>query len=118
MYINPFIALREASNPFVHDKRIYPVDFGIPGDRIFYCTFDVPDDYGVDDLPKSKVITTEDKGIKCAFSIFQTGNRIFITNSLQLRKTLFMEEEYSALKEFYARYVAKTAEQIVLRKKK
>jgi hypothetical protein len=64
------------------------------------------------------VIKLQDNAAKCTFNISQTGNRIFIMSNLQINKTLFMQEEYPPLREFYARLVSKMAEQIVLKKKK
>ncbi len=117
MYINPFVALREETNPFIFDKRVYPIDFGTPAEHIFFCAFTIPEGFVVEELPQSKIIRTQDNAIKCTFSIFQTGNRIFVTNNLQIYKTLFMEDEYPTLRDFYALLVAKMSEQIVLKRK-
>jgi hypothetical protein len=42
---------------------------------------------------------------------------ISITSSLSFNKSVFNQEEYPALRDFYGQVVAKQAEQIVLKKK-
>jgi hypothetical protein len=42
---------------------------------------------------------------------------INITSHLQINKSLFIQDEYPHLREFYTRVVAKQTEQIVLKKK-
>ena len=118
MYINPFVALREETNPFIHEKRTYPIDFGIPSEKVFVCTLNLPDGYTVEELPQSKVIRIEGDAAKCSFNISQIGNSLFVVNTLLISQTLFMQQEYPALREFYTRLVAKMSEQIVLKKKK
>jgi hypothetical protein len=44
------------------------------------------------------------------------GAEVTVVSRLQINKTLFMPEEYPALREFYSRVVAKMAEMVVLEK--
>lgn len=115
-YFNPFIYDREGSNPFKQEKRIYPVDFGTPYDEMNIIKFTVPDGFLIEELPKSKVIALPNSA-KYTFNCSQMGNIINITSNLSISRSLFSQEEYPNLREFYNQVVAKQEEQIVLKKK-
>lgn len=117
IYINPFIAMQEKENPFKLEKREYPVDYGSPLDKIYLCKFTIPDGYVVDELPKSLVLKLPDNSARYTYNLVQAGNTISLTSNLQINNSLFTQEEYPHLREFYTQLVAKQAEQIVLKKK-
>jgi len=117
LYINPFVASRIEENPFKSEKREYPIDYGTKTEYIYYCKINLPEGYLVDELPKSKLFAMPDNAAKYSYNISSMNNTIVITSNFQVNKTLFIQNEYPLLKEFYNQVVAKQAEQIVLRKK-
>jgi hypothetical protein len=117
IYINPFIAMQEKENPFKLEKREYPVDYGSPLEKMYLCKFTIPDGYAVDELPKSLVLKLPDNSARYVYNLVQAGNSISLTSNLQINNSLFSQEEYPHLREFYTQLVAKQAEQIVLKKK-
>jgi hypothetical protein len=117
IYLNPFFFLREEFNPFVSNTREYPIDFDVTVDKLNICNITIPDDYTLDEVPQSKALALPDNAAKCAINISFNDNKIMILYRLQINKTLFMQDEYPNLKEFYARLVAKMSETIVLKKK-
>ena len=117
IYINPFIAMQEKENPFKLEKREYPVDYGSPLEKMYLCKFTIPDGYIVDELPKSLVLKLPDNSARYVYNLVQTGNAISLTSNLQINNSLFSQDEYPHLREFYTQLVAKQAEQIVLKKK-
>jgi hypothetical protein len=116
-YLSPFFIEREIENPFKVEKREYPVDFGSPFDKLYMVKITVPADYQVDELPKNKMLVLPGNSCKYLFNATQIGNMISITSSLSFNKSVFNQEEYPALRDFYGQVVAKQAEQIVLKKK-
>ena len=117
IYINPFIDLQEKANPFKLEKREYPVDYGSPIEKLYMCKISIPDGYAVDELPKSIMLKLPDNSAKYLYHATQTGNTISLTSNLQINNSLFTQEEYPHLREFYTQLIAKQAEQIVLKKK-
>ena len=99
------------------EKREYPVDYGSPSERIYICKISIPEGYVVDELPKSVIVKMANNSAKYMYNVTQTGNAISLTSNLQINSSLFSQEEYPHLREFYTQLVAKQAEQIVLRKK-
>ena len=117
IYLNPLLFLREESNPFMLAARQYPVDFSSIVDKVSVYNITIPDGYAVEELPQSKVFTLPESAAKYTFNISVNSNTIVVMNRLQINKTLFYQDEYPNLREFYTRLVAKNSENIVLKRK-
>jgi transglutaminase-like putative cysteine protease len=117
IYLSPFVMDQEEENPFKLEERQYPVDFGSPFDRMYVIKITIPDNYNVEELPKSKAIALPNSAAKYFYNVSQVGNIINITSNLAVNRSLFVQDEYANLREFYNQIVAKQAEQIVLKKK-
>ena len=117
IYLSPFVMDQEEENPFKLEAREYPVDFGSPFDKTYVIKITIPDNYTVEELPKSKALVLPNSAAKYFFNAAQAGNTINIASSLSLNRSLFVQDEYPNLREFYNQIVAKQAEQIILKKK-
>ena len=117
IYLNPIISGRLTENEFKSEKREYPVDFGSASETLYMGKIVLPDGYAVDELPKPKVIAMPANAAKFVYNLQQFGNVVSITSQLSINKSLFIQDEYPFLREFYNQVVAKQAEQIVLKKK-
>jgi hypothetical protein len=117
LYINPFVAMQVKENPFKAETRIYPVDFGSPEEMLYMCKITIPDGYAVDELPQSKLLKLPENAAKYTYNMTQTGNTVALTSHLQINNSLFLQDDYPNLREFYNQIVAKQSEQIVLKKK-
>lgn len=117
IYLNPFVALQEQENPFKLEKREYPVDFGSPLEKLYMCKITIPAGYIVDELPQGRIIRMPENTAKYTYNVSQTGDVLMVTSNLQINNSLFSQDEYPNLREFYSQVVAKQAEQIVLKKK-
>ncbi|HEY9045743.1 MAG TPA: DUF3857 domain-containing protein [Ohtaekwangia sp.] len=117
IYLNPYVTSQLKENPFKQEKRQYPVDFGSPEEQTYMSKIVIPDGYIVDELPKPKVFVLPGSAAKFSYNVTQTGNVVNIISMVQINKSLFLQDEYPHLREFYNMIVAKQAEQIVLKKK-
>jgi len=117
LYINPYVALREDTNPFPETDRRYPMDFAYQKEKILLCHITIPEGYAVETLPENKNITLPNNAAKCSFNISIDGNRLSVVSNLRLNETYFLPNEYVSLREFYTRIIAKQTEPIVLKKK-
>jgi hypothetical protein len=117
IYLDPFILTSQKENPFKSEKREYPVDFGSPMEQTFHLKLTVPENYVVDELPQSKVISLPENAARFTYNVAHNGNQITVTSMFHINKSLFSQLEYPSLREFYSQVVAKQAEQIVLKKK-
>ncbi|HMJ68373.1 MAG TPA: transglutaminase domain-containing protein [Cyclobacteriaceae bacterium] len=117
IYFSPFVAAREDENPFKSETREYPVDFGNHFEQLYVAKIALPEGYVVDELPPSKMLALPDGDGKYAYSLSQQGNIRHFTSSLTINRSIFTQDIYPSLREFYNLVVAKQAEQIVLKKK-
>jgi len=117
LYISPLRHFGDSKNPFLHEDRRFPVDFGALTDETTLVTVALPAGYAVEEMPKPLVVDLPDNGGRFLYSIAPGENSLQIMTRLNLRKTMYSAEEYGALRDFYSRLMAKQAEQIVLKKK-
>jgi hypothetical protein len=116
IYINPFVLSAYETNPFSASERIFPVEFDISAEETMLCNINIPEGYVVEELPQSKVMAIPGNGVKAVFNLSATPKQIQVMMRIQVSRTFYEAEEYYALKEFYARLIAKQGEQIVLKK--
>ena len=117
IYLNPFVMDRMEENKFKSEKRLYPVDFATPFEILYLGKISIPDGFVVEELPKPKVLTLPGNGGKYVYNLSLIGNTLSITSQFSINRSLFTQNEYPVLREFYNQVVAKQAEQIVLKKK-
>jgi len=117
LYINPvIISERMQKNPFSSPTRYFPVDFGIPFINKYTLNLVIPEGYKVEELPKSKGLTLEDKAGRFIYAIGEANGRVTLNMQLSIDRTMFLPAEYENLKTFFDLVVAKQAEQIVLKR--
>jgi hypothetical protein len=119
LYINPMFGEAWKKNPFKSAERYYPVEMPYTMDEIYLLTMEVPQGYVVDELPKQMVVKLDEKGSAFfEYRISQSGNTISLRSRVKINRTLFTNEEYDNLREFFNMIVNKQSEQIVFKKKK
>jgi hypothetical protein len=117
IYINPFVIGQVKENPFNLAERLYPVDFGPSIEQMYLGKITIPEGYVIEELPQSKILVLPNNAAKYVYSASLVGNIISFTSNMQINKSLFVQDEYVNLREFYNQVIAKQAEQIVLKKK-
>jgi len=116
IYVNPFITSKMEQNPFKSETRQYPVDFGTAVEKTYMCKIKIPAGYKVDEMPPNKLLGLPGNAGRYIYNVSQLGDIINLTSTFIVTKSLFSQEEYKALREFYSQVVAKQAEQIVVKK--
>ncbi|RSK35998.1 transglutaminase domain-containing protein [Hymenobacter metallilatus] len=115
LYLRPLQHLLMAANPFRHAERSYPVDFATVQRVECVTDLTLPAGYKVAELPTDMQLVLPDGGGRFLFSISQpTAHTLALVGRLHLLKTHYSAAEYSAIRELYAKAVAKFAEPIVL----
>jgi hypothetical protein len=116
IYLNPLLTYRTEQNPFRLESREYPVDFGSMVEKVYLCRLTLPEGYDVEELPESKVMMLPGNAARFLYNVSKIGNTISVTSNLSINKSIFVQQEYPNLREFYNQMVAKQAENIVLKK--
>ncbi len=109
--IDPFFS----ENPFKLAKREFPVEFDYPMSVQRIYSFTIPANYEVTELPKPVVIKMPDNSANFYYQLTQNGNTINVSYLLNIKKSLFLPEEYESLKQFFQMLIDKHNELIVLK---
>ena len=117
-YLSPMREFSPEQNPFRHDNRQFPVDFGAAQDETTMITLTLPDGYELAETPKPTVLELPDGGGRFLYNV-TTGapGTVQLTSRLYLRKPVYGAEEYTSLREFYRLMLEKQGEKLVIKKK-
>lgn len=116
MYINPLLFFTQTKNPFIQEKREFPIYFGYPNQEKFNVTIEIPEGYLVESFPKTiKIATIENIGL-FVFNVLVTGNKIQILVTKDSNSSRLSANYYTVLKDFYQKMTDKLNEKIVLKK--
>ena len=116
IFFKPLLFNSLTKNPFKLEKREYPIDFGTPFSYKYMMNITIPDNYVVESMPESSVVSLPNNNGVFKFSISNSGNKISIFSIIQINTAIYPQTDYEYLKEFYRLAVAKNIEQIKLKK--
>jgi hypothetical protein len=116
IYLKPMLTKAQKENPFKIEERLFPVDFAVPMDETYSCSFVIPDGYKIEELPKGLVLDLPEKTGRFTYMIGVNGNTVQVSSRITLKKSVFYAPEYQYLREFFHQIVSKHAEQVVLKK--
>jgi len=117
IYLNPMIFKHLTVNQFTQTERKLPIEFAFLSGYQTVCSIQIPDNYQVEELPKSvKYIINGNKAV-CQFMALQSGNSVVFKYFFQMKQLIFPESDYTVLRDFYGSAVAKNMEMLVLKKK-
>jgi len=117
IYLPPLLHFTTNKNPFKLENRKFPVDYPYPEMEYIIIEIELPEGYQAEELPKNISVVTPDKSCAFIFNYSIIGNKVKIMYQNKTLKTLFLPNEYMALKQFYDILIKKHSEKIVLKKK-
>jgi len=116
IYINPQLFFAQTKNPFLQDKRDFPIYFGFPSQERFNVNIEIPKGYVVESIPKPIKLQTIDNMVSFIFNTDVSNNSIQIAITKDTNKQLVSSGYYSVIKDFYKQMIDKQNEKIVLKK--
>jgi hypothetical protein len=116
IFMKPLLFFSTNSNPFNQENRIMPVYFGFKEQQNYNMTYEIPEGYVVESMPKSKRIALENKEAVYSLNIAVENNKILIRSATEINKAIFAADEYEMLKEFFQKIIESQNEKIVLKK--
>ena len=116
LYVNPMVITHLDKNPFTQSERKLPIEFDYPHVFLISSTIEIPQNYKVEELPKSIKISLPDNAGSCIYQITQDQNIIQFNYRFNLNQTIFPQSSYNSIRDFYAQVATKNAELIVLKK--
>ncbi|MEM9888547.1 MAG: DUF3857 domain-containing protein [Bacteroidota bacterium] len=116
IYMTPVFYSSFKESPFKLEERNFPIDFSHPINERIIVNVAVPEGYAVEDMPEPVNLTLADGAGKFLFSTSQPKeDMVQIVMNVQVKKLMFLPEEYAAVKNFFDIVAEKQQEQIVLR---
>jgi hypothetical protein len=113
--INLFSDLEK--NPFVADKRVSDIDFGIPQEYILFGNYSIPPGFIFDGVPENISMTTPENDIVFNRTIQVESNLLNVRMTIEFKKPFYSADIYPEFKEFYKKLFDKLNEQVVVKKK-
>ena len=117
-FINPLFLFQKKINPFIKETRNTDIDFGCNQQIDLTLQIDLPGDYLVDYLPKNLVVSAPDSSFNFRRVFSSDAVHIYMTQILEIKRSLFDKDEYSGVQEFFNRIYPLMTDEIVLKKKK
>jgi len=118
MYFSPMFFLKMTKNPFVAEKRLFPIDFSYPRNKRFQIMITIPDEYTIESVPEPiRFKLPLDIG-EFLYNIKKSSdNKIQLICSTKIKYSKISSDQYLFVKQFYNQIIKKETEKIVLVKK-
>jgi hypothetical protein len=115
-YINPLTVFKDGSNPFKAEKRDLPVEFDYPFTDQTSVILMLPKGYVIEALPKSEKSTIKENDATYRYLLQKQDQSLQMLAVISLNQTLYPVTDYSYLRDFWAHWIAKNNQEIVLKK--
>lgn len=116
IYLNPMFDEGQSNNPFKAAERLYPVELPYGIDEVYLLNIDVPENYKVEEIPKSiKMLLGDTEGF-FEYIVSEQGKQVQLRSRIKLPKARYHPDAYEALRQLFAQIVKKHSEQIILKK--
>lgn len=116
LYVNPMAEKHMSNNPFKSETRVFPIEFDYPQNYMQVIDLEVPTGFEVDELPKSEKLVFGDNDIVFVYQIMKEENHLKMQYNFNMKKILFLPNEYEHLRDFFSKVVAKNSEMVVLKR--
>ncbi len=116
IYFNPNLFTSLRTNPFLSEKRSTIIDFGSSNKYTITGSYQIPEKYKTDALPKNLNLVMPDKSISFKRIVTEAEGKVMIRYIIDFQKSIYVQAEYPALHEFYKQMFDMLNEQIVLKK--
>jgi hypothetical protein len=113
---NPLLFERIEKNRYTLEERKYPVDYNFPISEMYVFEYTIPDGYEVESLPQSIILKLPDNSLTISYAIQKNGNKITMAYKRNVKKILFLPDEYKDLKEMYDQMVKVHSGMVILKK--
>lgn len=117
LYFYPMLLDRIKDNPFKIEQRNYPIDFIHNFEKTYVATIIIPENFEIAGFPEVINMKLPDNSAYFYYQVSNIGKSIQFSFKYGINKTVFVEDEYQNIKEFYNQIIAKHAEPIILKRK-
>jgi len=117
MYLSPLFFFTKDQNPFVTEKRLFPVDFLFPWNQKFQIQIETPEGYEIGTIPKPiKIKMPNGVGEFTYLAKKASNTSIQLICSTKINYPVISSSQYEFLQTFYNEIIRKESEKIILSK--
>lgn len=116
IYFSPAFIFEMTSNIFKQEVRNYPIDFSYPNKNSFSITYNIPEGYVLESLPKNRKIELESKVFDVNWSFVNDSKRILFKLNVNYNKAMIDSNEYDNIKRAFEELIKFMDEKVVLKK--
>jgi Domain of Unknown Function with PDB structure (DUF3857) len=115
-FLKPFIFSSFDKNPFIENVRYSDIDFGSSQSYFTEIRIKLPLNVSVEGLPKDIALFKNDSAMSFVRKIVIENNYLLIKNHFEIKRALFIKEDYSDVKLFFDKFYATLNDQIILKR--
>lgn len=93
-----------------------PIYFGYPRTTRYNISYEIPEGYTLESLPKPMKVSTEGKELIFSFNAVYDQNKIQILIAEEVNMSIISGDYYETIKDFYQKMIDKENEKIVLKR--
>ncbi len=105
LLFNPFMFKKWDENPFKTNDRLFPVDFATPHQYIMILNLEYDPSFEILNTIDKVGLSLPNGGGSYLFDMQNSSNKLTISTSLMIGKSIFPSTEYFYLKELYSRMI-------------
>lgn len=116
IYLNPLLFFTEYKNPFVLEKRNFPIYFAYPKQEKYNVNIEIPEGYTLESMPEPITMNMVDDVAKFSYKIIAVANKVQLSFTSEINLASVPADYYETLKVFYQKMIDKQNEKIILKK--
>jgi len=116
IYVNALLDKNLEANPFVDEKRDFPIFFNHFKDESVTIQLELPQGYKLVSIPEEQVVTLPEELGMFTYSVNSMDTKLVIQSRLKIATDMIAPDLYPYVKELYDLVVAKGKEKIVFEK--
>jgi len=116
IYLSPMSGFGFGKNPFLKVDRKFPVNFTFPRDESVIVRYTFPNGYKVEELPANISMSMPEGKAKFVITYQVLGNELVVVSKINIPNTLYLSDDYPALRGFFDEIIKKQNEKVVLTK--
>lgn len=105
LYLNPFIYTFFSENPFKHERRTYPIDFGYKSIFTYAMEIDLNNQYKAIEIPEKQVFALPGNAGTLSFSVTENENKLVVFMKMKLDEAIYKPGFYYSLKKLFEKMI-------------
>lgn len=116
LFFKPLLTRLIPENPFQEVEREHPLDLAVPTNERYVLALIIPEGFEVVQLPPPIHVKLAGESGSFTYQSQVVGPFLQLVSTITLEKTVFMPDEYAAVRSFFDYIVDKHSESIVFKK--